>query len=312
VLSRKLQNALRECLDTRGKALIFINRRGFASFINCRSCGFTLECPRCSVALVYHADTGQASCHYCGHTENIPERCPSCDSGRFKYFGAGTQKVESELRKIFGDAQIFRLDSDTAGGRGAHGQILEKFLAADKAVLLGTQMIAQGHDFPEVTLVGIIAADTMLNLPDFRAAERTFQLLAQAAGRAGRGDRPGQVIVQTYQPEHYAIQAAAAHDYRRFYKQELDQRRELSYPPFSRLTSIVFSARAEADARRLAEQCAEKHAAALAGVAPCILRKLRGFYRWQALLKNADVDYADFPADSPVKIEIDVDPLNMY
>ncbi|MDR1997876.1 MAG: primosomal protein N' [Candidatus Margulisbacteria bacterium] len=311
VLSKKLQHELRVCLDARGKAVIFLNRRGFASFISCRACGLALECPRCSVSLVYHSD-GRAKCHYCGYEQTVPDKCPACHSGYFKYFGTGTQKVETELRKYFGDIQLFRMDGDTTEKRGAHARIIQDFLAADKAVLLGTQMIAKGHDFPEVTLVGIISADTLLNLPDFRAAERTFQLLTQAAGRAGRGARPGKVLVQTYNPEHYAIQAAAGHDYPGFYAQELAQRRELNYPPFSRLTSLVFSAREETLARNMAQEYALKYAPRVSGPAPCILRRLRGFYRWQILLKDVSVNYADFPAESPVRIELDVDPLNMY
>lgn len=312
VLSKRLQTELRECLNTQGKAILFLNRRGFASFINCRSCGLVLECPHCSVALVYHADTNQAKCHYCGHTQNVADKCPSCHSGYFKFFGTGTQRVESELKKIFGDVHIFRMDSDTTTKRGAHEKILKEFLAADKAVLLGTQMIAKGHDFPEVTLIGIISADTLLNLPDFRSAERTFQLLAQVAGRTGRGNRSGKVIVQTYNPEHYAIQAAAEHNYQKFYEQELTQRQEVNYPPFSKLTLIVFSAKEEILAKNMAAQYAQKYAGQASGPTPAIIYKLRGFYRWQILLKDVQVNYSDFPAESKVKIEIDVDPLNMY
>ena len=312
VLSKKLQSELRQCLDRNGKALLFLNRRGFASFINCRACGATLECPRCSIALTYHADSGQARCHYCGHTLTVPDKCPVCSSGYFKFFGTGTQRVESELKKFFGDAQIFRMDSDTTTKRGAHEKILQEFLAADKAILLGTQMIAKGHDFPEVTLAGIISADTLLNLPDFRSAERTFQLLAQTAGRTGRGDTPGKVLVQTYHPEHYAVQAAAEHNYQRFYEQELAQRKELNYPPFSKLTLIVFSAKQESLAKNMAAQYAQKYAGQVSGPAPALIAKLRGFYRWQILLKDVDVNYADFPQDSEVKIDIDIDPLNMY
>ncbi|GBR75851.1 hypothetical protein NO2_0483 [Candidatus Termititenax persephonae] len=312
VLSRRLRQELRVCLEARGKAMLFINRRGFASFISCRACGQALMCPRCSVSLTCHAD-GSARCHYCGYAQKIPNQgCPHCGSPYLKQFGAGTQKVEAELRKYFGDAQVFRLDGDTARERGAPEKILREFLAADRAVLLGTQMIAKGHDFPDVTLAGIIAADALLHLPDFRAPERTFQLLAQAAGRTGRGDKPGQVIVQTYQPEHYAITAAAKHDAPLFYTQELRQRQALGYPPFSRLTSVVFSATDEAKARARAEAYAQRYAPQVLGPVPCLIRKLKGYYRWQILLKDMPIDYADFPAETDVKIEIDVDPLNMY
>ncbi|GBR74354.1 hypothetical protein NO1_1546 [Candidatus Termititenax aidoneus] len=312
VLSARLQRELRACLDSGGKAMLLMNRRGFATFVSCRACGYTLECPRCSVALVYHSD-GQAKCHYCGRAEKIPEQiCPQCGRPYLKYFGAGTQKAEAELRKYFGDARILRMDSDTTTQRGAHEKILQEFLAADRAVLLGTQMIAKGHDFSAVTLVGIIAADALLNLPDFRSAEQTFQLLTQAAGRAGRGSQAGRVIVQTYQPEHYAVQAASRHDAPGFYAQELVVRRELNYPPFSRLTAIVFAAADEAQARKMAEHYARKYAPQALGPAPCIIRKLKGYYRWQILLKDTEINYADFPAEASVKIEIDVDPLNMY
>jgi primosomal protein N' (replication factor Y) len=311
VLSRRLREKIKDRLERKEKIIIFLNRRGFSTFVSCRSCGYVLECPRCSVSLTYHQDE-TAHCHYCDHIESVPNACPKCGSKYFRFFGTGTQKVEAELQKYFGAIKTLRMDKDTTQKRESHQDILHEFIHSDADVLLGTQMIAKGHDFPEVTLVGIIAADSILHLPDFRASERTFQLLAQVAGRTGRGVKGGEVIVQTYNPDHIAIQAAAKHDYELFFKHELADRKAAQYPPFTKLTMIVVSAPEEnLVKKRIMEVAKQFPSDRVLGPVPCPLRKLRGFYRWQILLKDCTVNYSDFPEESDVKIEIDVDPVNM-
>lgn len=312
LLSRKMREAIGDRLSRREKIMLFLNRRGFSTFVSCRSCGYVLECSRCKVALTYHQDNS-ARCHYCNKKVEVPSSCPQCGSKYFKYFGAGTQKVEAELKKYFGQAKVLRMDKDTVQKRNAHQEILNEFNLGDADILIGTQMIAKGHDFPEVTLVGIISADTTLHLPDFRATERTFQLLAQVAGRTGRGEKGGAVIIQTYSPENFAIQAAVGHNYHSFCQQELAYRREVGYPPFSKLTLIEVASPEEPKAvNKIKEIAGHFSPANIFGPMPSPIPKLRGFYRWQILLKDQDVNYEDFAQSDDVKIEIDVDPVNMY
>lgn len=312
ILSRELRLEIAERLAKKEKIILFLNRRGFSTFVSCRSCGFVLECDRCKVALTYHQDNS-AHCHYCDKKIETPKFCPKCGSKYFKFFGAGTQKVEAELKKYFAQAKVLRMDKDTVQKRGAHEDILQEFSEGTGDILLGTQMIAKGHDFPEVTLVGIISADLSLHIPDFRATERTFQLLAQVAGRTGRGEKGGSVIVQTYSPENYAIQAAAKHNYQEFYAQEIEYRRQAGYPPFSKLTLIEVSAPDEKKVIREIKTIAQHYPPEkILGPVPCPINKIRGFYRWQVLLKDLDVNYEDFKLENDVKMEIDVDPVNMY
>jgi primosomal protein N' (replication factor Y) len=312
LLSRKLREEIAARLSRREKTMLFLNRRGFSTFVSCRSCGYVLECSRCKVALTYHQDNS-ARCHYCDKKVEVPSNCPHCGSKYFKYFGAGTQKVEAELKKYFGQAKVLRMDKDTVQKRNAHQDILNEFHLGDADILIGTQMIAKGHDFPEVTLVGIISADTTLHLPDFRATERTFQLLAQVAGRTGRGEKGGTVIIQTYSPENFAIQAAVNHDYHAFCQQELTYRQEVGYPPFSSLTLVEVASPEEAKAKEKIKEFAERFKPTnVFGPMPSPIPKLRGFYRWQILLKDQNIDYKDFAQSEDVKIEIDVDPVNMY
>ena len=240
IFSYPLQRAIWECLDKNQKIMLFLNRRGYSSFVLCRDCGHVLKCKNCSVSLKYHSDNRRLSCHYCSYECHIPLYCPACRSRRIKYFGVGTQKVELEVNKFFPYANTIRMDSDTTGRKGAHKALLDRFLKEDKSILIGTQMIAKGLDIPEVTLVGIITADTAINLPDFRAGERTFQLLTQVAGRAGRGDMPGKVILQTYAPEHPSILASREHDYLAFYEKEIMEREDLEYPPFGHIIRVLF------------------------------------------------------------------------
>ncbi len=220
MFSRELASALATVRDAGEKAVLFLNRRGFASFLLCRECGFVPTCDSCSISMTYHDAGSRLACHHCGATRAVPAACPRCSSPYLRQFGAGTQRVESELKLLLGEWPVVRMDADTTRGKGAHERSLAAFEALDSGVLLGTQMIAKGLDYPDVTLVGVVSADVTLNLPDFRAGERTYQLLEQVAGRAGRGERPGRVVVQTYWHDHPAIRAAAAHDPAVFYVPE--------------------------------------------------------------------------------------------
>ncbi len=257
VLSGVLRKALKECVTRNGQAMLLMNRRGYNSFVSCRSCGYTVKCRQCDISMTYHLDgrnSGLLQCHYCGCTIPPPAVCPACGSRYIRYFGAGTQKVEEEVRKLLPDVAIGRMDLDTTGGKDGHAKILETFRRGDTRILIGTQMIAKGLDFPHVTLVGVIAADTTLNLPDYRCRERTFQLLTQVAGRAGRGSLPGRVIVQTYKPEDHVIRLAAEQDYRAFFEEEIQRRRTGFYPPFSMLVRLMVESPSEDDAERAAAE----------------------------------------------------------
>jgi len=241
MFSRKLHEMIADRLAKQEQMVIFLNRRGFSTFVMCRSCGYTMRCIHCDISLTYHKTNHTARCHYCGYTIAQPAHCPECQSEHIRFFGTGTQKVEAELAKLFPGIRVIRMDVDTTSRKGAHEELLNKFRAGQGDVLLGTQMIAKGLDFPRVTLAGIIAADTSLHLPDFRAAEKTFQLLTQVGGRAGRHELAGEVVIQTYTPEHYSILHATRHDYRAFYEDEMLQRRRTGYPPYFRLVLITFS-----------------------------------------------------------------------
>lgn len=312
VFSRELREAIAEKLQKKEKIILFLNRRGFSTFVSCRQCGYVLECDRCNVSLTYHQD-GSARCHYCNSNRAVPKTCPQCSSKYFKFFGTGTQKVETELHKFFGQAKVLRMDADTVKKRTAHSDILEEFGTGNADILLGTQMIAKGHDFFDVTLVGIISADSSLHLPDFRAGERTFQLLAQVAGRTGRGEKGGEVVIQTYSPENYAIKAASQHDYQSFFEQEIAFRKSANYPPYSKLILVtVSSPDQEKTKKRILEIAGKYQPENILGPTPSPLNKLRGFYRWQLLLRNQEINYTDFDEENDVKIEIDVDPVNMY
>ncbi|QHW34399.1 primosomal protein N' [Paenibacillus rhizovicinus] len=241
MFSRQLHEALLLRLERGEQSVLLLNRRGYSTFVMCRSCGYTAQCPHCDISLTYHQKSKVLRCHYCGHSEQAPEKCPSCESEHIRFFGTGTQRVEEELAKLFPGIRVIRMDVDTTTEKGSHEKWLTMFGDRQADVLLGTQMVAKGLDFPYVTLVGVIAADTSLHLPDFRAAEKTFQLLTQVAGRAGRHELPGEVIVQTYNPEHYAITSAQHHDYSAFVQEELKHRRFMAYPPFCRLILVTLS-----------------------------------------------------------------------
>jgi primosomal protein N' (replication factor Y) len=290
VLAAPLIEALTGTLDSGNQALLLLNRRGFSPYLLCADCGTTFRCPNCAITLTFHQGRRLLRCHYCDYGERPPESCPGCHGGNLVPEGAGTERLEEELTTLFPAARIARMDRDTTSRKGAHHALVKRMLAQEIDILLGTQMIAKGHDFPQVTLVGVVSADATLNFPDFRSGERTFALLSQVAGRAGRGAQPGRVLIQTFAPEHYALQCAAAHDYAGFAAQELGFRREIGYPPFGHLVNLIFSGN---DASRV-ELAAAGFAAGLAGAAravellgpaPCPLARLRGRFRYQLLLK---------------------------
>ena len=253
MFSGLLQQKLEECIAGGHQAMLFINRRGYASSVNCRKCGETIKCSRCDVSMTYHSFDQTLRCHYCGEIRPMPKVCPSCGSSYIKPMGIGTQKVEEELNRRFPGAGVIRMDVDTTSGKNAHFELVDRFRAGQAKILLGTQMIAKGLDFPQVTLVGAVMADLTLNFPDYRAAERTYQLLVQVAGRAGRGEQPGEVVIQTYQPDHYAIQNAAKQDYRGYFNQEFSRRRSDLYPPFTMMARFLCEAKAMPEALATAE-----------------------------------------------------------
>ncbi|WP_431088034.1 primosomal protein N' [Paenibacillus sp. 8b26] len=241
MFSRALHNGIAERLERKEQTVLLLNRRGHSTFVMCRSCGYVAGCPHCDISLTYHQRSNNLRCHYCGYSEPVPQVCPECGSEHIRYFGTGTQRVEEELAKLFPGIRVVRMDVDTTTEKNAHEKLLKQFRDKKADVLLGTQMVAKGLDFPDVTLVGVITADSALNLPDFRAAEKTFQLLTQVAGRAGRHQLPGEVFVQTYTPEHYSVIHASRHDYSSFVREELKHRRNLHYPPYCRLILVTFS-----------------------------------------------------------------------
>ncbi len=322
VISAPLRELLTETVARGEQAILFLNRRGYATFVLCRDCGEVMRCERCAVSLVYHATVNALRCHYCQASQPSPDVCPACGSRYIRYFGTGTQKVEEELAALLPDARVVRMDQDTTGGKMAHDRILAAFAAGRYDILLGTQMVAKGHDIKQVTAVGVISADTSLYLPDFRAAERTFMLLTQAAGRAGRGDAPGRVVVQTYSPEHYAVQAGARHDYAAFYEEEIGYRRELGYPPFSALVKLTVQGEDEVKARRQAEEAAAALRARLTGGSSVVgpfaapVAKISDIYRLHILIKTTDLTAAraalrELGLERRNDMAIDVDPVNV-
>jgi primosomal protein N' (replication factor Y) len=293
LMSQPLIESLRQRLARREQAVLFLNRRGHYHHTQCRACGFVPECPNCDISLTLHAAPLAWRCHYCDHHQPFGPRCPRCAAQLMRYSGAGTQRAERELAGVLPGARVLRLDTDVARARSSPASLLERFAAGDADVLIGTQMVAKGLDFPRVTLVGVLDADVALHLPDFRAAERTFQLLVQVSGRAGRGVRPGEVLIQTATPDHPAIAAAAARDERGFLAHELDQRREAGYPPFTRLGALFFSGRDEAKVERAAELASAlvradpaSESVTVLGPAPQAIARLRGLHRWHVLLKS--------------------------
>lgn len=300
MFSRTLFAMMEDRLQKKEQMVLFLNRRGFSTFVMCRSCGYTLRCIHCDISLTYHKTNHTARCHYCGYTIRQPDHCPECQSEHIRYFGTGTQKVEEELARLFPGIRVIRMDVDTTSRKGAHEELLGRFRAGKGDVLLGTQMIAKGLDFPKVTLVGVIAADTSLWLPDFRAAEKTFQLLTQVGGRAGRHELSGDVVIQTYTPEHYSIQYATRHDYPAFYREEMLHRRQTGYPPYFRLVLITFSHEDVPVVIRAADQVAQYLRPRLAettlviGPVASPIARVKDRFRFQIMLKYRDEpDLAD-------------------
>ena len=297
VLSRAVQKMLSDTVERKEQAILLLNRRGYSTFVMCRSCGYVAVCSECSLPMVYHRD-GRLLCHHCDIHGEPPGICPKCGSAYIRYFGSGTEKLETELKELLPEMRVVRMDRDTTQKKFAHAEILKAFRAGKYDVLLGTQMVAKGHDIPNVTAVGIISADASLNLPDFRAAERCFMLITQAAGRAGRGDRPGRVLVQCYTPEHYAVKTALMQDYEGFYNNEIAMRKALFFPPFCRLVKLTFldrdakraCAEAEAFRRRFLQTFRETDKHRFIGPAPAVIEKYRGVYRFNALIKTADLN----------------------
>jgi len=310
IFSKSLHGALKHVLENDQQAILFINRRGMATYIFCRDCGYSMKCPRCDIPLTYHIGTSTQQrhrksrpndgliCHHCSYQRSLPMKCPKCGGTRIKQYGTGTERVEQEVKAQFPNANTIRWDWETTRKKGAHDVILDHFANHQADVLIGTQMLAKGLDLPLVTLVGVVLADVGLNLPDFRAAERTFQVLTQVAGRAGRSPLGGQAILQTFQPDHYVIRSASGHDYRGFYQQELAHRRNLGYPPYSRLVRLEFRGdyqnKVEASANKVAAEIKRwliqgKHQSTeVIGPAPCFFMRISGYYRWQIILRGPD------------------------
>lgn len=321
IFSAPLRTELQATLDDGHQAILFLNRRGSASFVLCRDCGYIAKCPRCDAPLTYHEHAAHLTCHTCGFHAPPPTVCPSCGSQRIRYFGAGTELLEKIIADEFPQARAIRWDRDTTKERGAHEAILNDFAHGDANILIGTQMIAKGLDIPRVTLVGVISADTALGLPDYRAGERAFQLLTQVAGRAGRSWLGGRVIIQTYQPEHYAVVSAALHDTAGFYQKEMAYRETLQYPPFMRLARVLFrypsAAKAEREANRIAGliqatiQREGLSATRIIGPAPAFFQKVNDVYRWQLVVKSTNPAAALTRLTVIPGMYIDIDPLDM-
>lgn len=298
IFSRPLQQALQAVVENQQQAILFLNRRGSATYVFCRDCGEILKCPRCDIPLTYHEDQGLLQCHHCNYQRKMPDRCPACSSTRIRQYGTGTQRVESEVKNLFPQARTLRWDFETTRKKGSHEKILSQFAGHGADVLVGTQMLAKGLDLPLVTLVGVVLADVGLSLPDYRTSERVFQTLTQVAGRAGRSPLGGKVILQTFQPEHYVIQAASKHDYLAFYTQELEFRRKLRYPPFAQLVRLEYRDTDESRAGRVALELGKQvknwmekenqRNMRMIGPVPCFFARVSGAYRWQIILSGPD------------------------
>jgi primosomal protein N' (replication factor Y) len=328
ILSRPLMHALEETLNAHRQSLLFLNRRGFNSYLFCLDCGHVFRCLNCSVSLNHHAAEGKLKCHYCDLAIDIPRQCPGCQGQSIQSYGVGTERLEAEVKKFFPRARVARMDSDTMVASGAHGRILQALERFEVDILVGTQMITKGHDFPLVTLVGVISADTVMNMPDFRAAEKTFQILTQVAGRGGRGDFPGKVVIQTFNPSHYAIQRARDHDAEGFYEDELPLRESLSWPPFSRMINLQISSLNKEKVKEGAGKIAAFARAWYQGVpdagidvlgpAEAPIARIKGRHRWQLLLMGKDSqalhalvrDILAGTKQQDLDIKVDVDAMN--
>lgn len=330
IFSKKLFEEIKSALNSGHQAILFLNRRGFSTFVSCRKCGHVMKCPRCDVSLTYHADKNVLNCHYCDYNRKSPDTCPECGSKYIKYFGIGTQKVERDVKSYFPEARVLRMDLDTTSRKGSHERIYNAFKNNEADILVGTQMISKGLDFPNVTLVGIIAADLTLNIPDFKSGERTFQLITQVAGRAGRGEFPGRVIIQTYNPEHYSIVSALSNDYEGFYNKEILIRQSLGYPPYCDLINVVASAMDEEETVRVIRMIADEikliaqkstSKIDILGPSPSPMSKINNHFRWQTIIKgnaSRELKRQVIEITAPiirkyktVSINIDINPISL-
>lgn len=332
VFSRRLAEEIGKNLKRKEQTILFLNRRGFSTFVSCRSCGFVPQCPSCSISLTYHKYTDNLKCHYCGYTVPNYRECPKCKSKYIRYFGGGTQRVEEEIRTLFPEASTLRMDVDTTGGVASHERLLDKFEKEGIDILIGTQMVAKGLDFPNVTLVGVITADTMLNVDDYRSAERTFDLLEQVSGRAGRAEKPGRAVIQTYTPENSAVVLARKHSYVEFYDEEIALRRTMWYPPFCEMTAVLFTGQSETFterasklfARYLSEHMPQGLRYKIFGPMPCAISRIKNKYRWRILIKCESAELLTGALSdareactrnknySEVTVVIDKNPSSMY
>ena len=332
MFSKQLYNAVRQNIDKGEQTILLMNRRGFSTFVSCRKCGFVPQCPNCNISLTYHSYDNSLKCHYCGHKQPNYSVCPVCDSKYIRYFGGGTQKVEDEVARIFPDATVIRLDADSASRKNSHKEILDKFVKDRIDIMIGTQMVSKGLDFSNVTLVGVMTADTMLHINDFRSTERTFDLLEQVSGRAGRGDKAGRAIIQTYNPDNYAIELVKTHNYSEFYNKTIAERRTMWYPPFSEMICIRFSSDDNDVTRKSAFMFKESFGdindisepIAVLGPIPSGISRIKNKYRWQMLIKCENADnfndrlimasetVKSDKAYENVQIQIDKNPINIY
>jgi primosomal protein N' (replication factor Y) len=332
-VSRQLHQAMEQALREKGQIILLLNRRGYSTHIQCPACGLVLRCPYCELSLTHHVEGERAMCHYCEYEATAPAKCPDCGGGGIRYSGVGTQRLESEVRARFPQARVLRMDTDTMQKPGSHARALDSFRRGEIDILLGTQMIAKGLDFPNVLLVGVVNADIALHFPDFRAAERTFQLVTQVAGRTGRGERGGRVLVQTFSPDHPAIKAAVRHDYGTFAKQELPVRELLHYPPYAAMARLIVRGEASEPAKHFAEHLAERVKEQLLkrqpasgpenrllGPAPAPIPRLRGMYRFHMQAQSADGEAlreaireatADLQSPDGIQWAVDIDPIDM-
>ena len=330
LFSRELFIAIQERLKRKEQIILFLNRRGFSTFVSCRSCGYVFKCDECDISMTYHKN-GLLICHYCGKTKREPRECPKCHSKYVKFFGAGTQRVEEEVKKYFNNAGILRMDVDTTRDKHSYERIYNTFKNGEADILIGTQMVSKGLDFKNVTLVGILAADMSINIPDYRAAERTFQIITQVAGRAGRGDKQGEVLIQTYTPQHYSLQYAVNYDYEGFYEKEFTVRAMMKYPPFGKLLLINGTSKKEELLKNfmhkitmmikpLVENCLDIE---ILGPIPCMISKVKENYRWQIVIKGEFDSYfsknikeilydENKNVYNDIRISIDINPNNLF
>lgn len=330
LFSRELFIAIQERLKRKEQIILFLNRRGFSTFVSCRSCGYVFKCNECDISMTYHKN-GLLICHYCGKTKREPRECPKCHSKYVKFFGAGTQRVEEEVKKYFNNAGILRMDVDTTRDKHSYERIYNTFKNGEADILIGTQMVSKGLDFKNVTLVGILAADMSINIPDYRAAERTFQIITQVAGRAGRGDKQGEVLIQTYTPQHYSLQYAVNYDYEGFYEKEFTVRAMMKYPPFGKLLLINGTSKKEDLLKNfmhkitmmikpLVENCLDIE---ILGPIPCMISKVKENYRWQIVIKGEFDSYfsknikeilydENKNVYNDIRISMDINPNNLF